>query len=252
MAMDASTAGDWDAATYDRIAEPMARWGATVVARIPLRGDETVLDAGCGTGRVTERLLDRLPRGRAIALDASPAMLEQARARLPADRVRFVLADLLDPLPTVLGEPVDAVISTATFHWIADHDRLFRNLASAMRRGAPLAAQCGGVGNIATVREAVERVAGRWAGSTNFATPEETERRLRAAGFVDARAWLQDEPTAMEPGVPLATFLQATCLRDQMDGIDGEDRPRFVREVAEAMPSPIIDYVRLNIDARRG
>jgi trans-aconitate 2-methyltransferase len=244
---------DWDAATYDRISEPMARWGAGVVRRLPLRGDETVLDAGCGTGRVTELLLARVPRGRVIALDGSPAMLEQAegRAGLRDERVRFVMADLLDPLLPAVGEPVDAVLSTATFHWIPDHDALFGNLASAMRPGAGLAAQCGGVGNLASVRAAVERVAGSWAGSTNFATPEETERRLRAAGFTDVRAWLQDEPTPVDSGAPLETFLRTTCLRDQMDDVDEGQRPAFVQAVAGAMPAPIIDYVRLNIDARR-
>jgi trans-aconitate 2-methyltransferase len=244
--------GDWDAATYDRIADPMARWGAAVVQRIPLRGNESVLDAGCGTGRVTELLVSRVPRGRVIALDASPAMLDLARARLRGDRVRFVLADLLDPLEPVLGAPVDAVLSTATFHWIADHDRLFANLASVMRSGAPLHAQCGGVENIASVRAAVERVAGSWAGSTNFATPEETERRLREAGFTDIHVWLQDEPTPFPPGAPFETYLRTVCLRDQMEHVEDADRPAFAREVAAAMPQPVIDYVRLNIAAYMG
>lgn len=73
---------DWDAATYDRIADPMFRWGAVVAGRLDLAGDETVLDAGCGSGRVTEVLLERLPRGRVEALDGSPSMIEQALRRL--------------------------------------------------------------------------------------------------------------------------------------------------------------------------
>ena len=55
---------DWDARTYDRVADPMTRWGAAVLDRLALDGDERVLDAGCGTGRVTEALAERLPRGR--------------------------------------------------------------------------------------------------------------------------------------------------------------------------------------------
>lgn len=73
--------GDWNATKYDRVADPQTRWGAEVLERLPLAGDETVLDAGCGTGRVTELLLARLPRGRVVALDFSSAMLAQARGR---------------------------------------------------------------------------------------------------------------------------------------------------------------------------
>jgi trans-aconitate 2-methyltransferase len=228
--------------------------GEGVVRRMPLggRGDETVLDAGCGTGRVTELLLRRIPSGRVIALDGSPAMLDQARARIGGDpRVRFVLADLTEPLMPKLKEPVDAVLSTATFHWIADHDALFANLASVMRPGAELAAQCGGVGNIASVRAAVEQVAGSWAGSTNFPTLDETERRLTAAGFSDVSVWLVNKPTPIDEGPALETFLRTTCLRDQMDDIGRAERPAFVRKVAAAMPGPVLDYVRLNIAARR-
>src|SRR5215471_2119301 len=102
---------DWDAATYDRIADPQTRWGRAVIDRLPLAGDERVLDAGCGTGRVTELLLARLPRGAVVALDGSPSMIEEARKRLgPDPRVEYVVADLARPLP--LSEPVDAVFST--------------------------------------------------------------------------------------------------------------------------------------------
>jgi trans-aconitate 2-methyltransferase len=118
------TTRDWDAATYDRIAAPQARWGSSVVARLPLRGDERVLDAGCGSGRVTQELLEKLPNGHVVALDASAAMLDEARRRLAGygDRVEFVEADLAAPLP--VAPPVDAILSTATFHWVLDHDAL--------------------------------------------------------------------------------------------------------------------------------
>lgn len=107
---------DWNASTYDRVADPQTRWGAEVLERLPLQGDETVLDAGCGTGRVTELLLARLPRGRVVALDFSAAMLGEARGRLArfGDQVTYVEADLGRPLS--LSEPVNAVLSTATFH----------------------------------------------------------------------------------------------------------------------------------------
>ncbi|MGA9161476.1 MAG: class I SAM-dependent methyltransferase, partial [Actinomycetota bacterium] len=184
---------DWDAQTYDRIADPQFRWGAAVVDRLELRGDETVLDVGCGSGRVTELLAERLPGGRVVALDGSMAMIERARGRLGrfGDRVRFVVADLLHPLP--LAAPVDAVLSTATFHWVPDHDVLFAHVAAALRPGGALAAQCGGAGNLLTVVRALEDLGADPFTGKAFATPERTSERLRKAGFDEVECWLHPE-----------------------------------------------------------
>ena len=181
---------DWDARTYDRVADPMTRWGETVLDRLPLAGDERVLDAGCGSGRVTELLADRLPRGRVVALDGSPAMVEAARQRLArfGDRVEYVVADLGKPLAI---EPVDEILSTATFHWVPDHDALFRNLAGVVRPGGRLVAQCGGVGNIAAVRRVLATIGDGWLGDVYFATPLDTRapprnvRLRRSRGLAD-------------------------------------------------------------------
>jgi trans-aconitate 2-methyltransferase len=253
---------DWDAATYDRIADPMTRWGSAVLDRLPLRGDERVLDAGCGSGRVTEQLLERLPQGHVVALDASPAMVDEARRRLSGarGRVTFVVADLLQPLP--IAPPVDAILSTATFHWVTDHERLFRHLAAVLRPGGRLVAQCGGAGNIATVLEAAtaeggDRLGGAgdlesgWQGPWLFATPEATATCLTEAGFTEIETWLNPEPTPLEPGEPLETYLATIILREHLARLPDVQRGPFVRAVALRLPRPEIDYVRLNIVARR-
>jgi len=144
------TPRDWDAATYERLSAPLTAMGTEVLDRLVLRGDETVLDAGCGTGNVTRVLHERLPGGRVIAVDAAPSMVEQARDLLPA-AVEVRQADLLE---LTLSERVDAVLSTATFHWIGDHDRLFARLHAALTPGGRLVAQCGGHGNVAEIKRA--------------------------------------------------------------------------------------------------
>ena len=242
---------DWDARTYDRVADPQTRWGSAVLDRLPLVGDERVLDAGCGSGRVTQLLADRLPHGKVVALDGSASMIEAARERLApfGDRIEYVVADLGQPLP-VDGE-VDAVLSTATFHWVLDHDALFRNLAAVTRPGGRLVAQCGGAGNIASVMAVLARTGDGWLGEKYFATPLDTTRRLDAAGYVDIECWLTDEPTRFERGEPLETFLRTVVLGGHVARLPEADRDAFVHEVAEALPEPVIDYVRLNILARR-
>jgi trans-aconitate 2-methyltransferase len=243
---------DWDATTYDRVADPMTRWGSAVLDRLPLEGDERVLDAGCGSGRVTEQLVERLPRGRVIALDASTSMLEAARGRLArfGDRVAYAVADLGQPLP-IEGE-VDAILSTATFHWVPDHDALFRNLAAVLRHGGWLVAQCGGVGNIASIQRVLATIGDGWLGAVHFETPLDTVSRLDTAGFVDIECWLTDEPTTFEPGEPFETYLRTVVLGAHLERLPATEHDAFVHRVAEALPEPLIDYVRLNIVARRG
>lgn len=241
---------EWDAQTYDRVAAPQTRWGSIVLERLPLAGDETVLDAGCGSGRVTELLAARLPRGRVIALDGSAAMVEAARERLApfGDRIRYVVADLGKPLPI---EPVDAILSTATFHWVPDHDALFANLAAVLKPGGWLVAQCGGDGNIASIRQVLTSVGDGWLGTTHYETAEATTRRLEDAGFVAVDCWLNEEPTRFESGEPFETFLRTVILGAHVQRLPERDRDAFVRTVAGRLPEPVVDYVRLNITARR-
>lgn len=243
---------DWDGRTYDRVADPMTRWGTAVLDRLPLTGDETVLDAGCGSGRVTERLAERLPRGRVIALDGSPSMVEAARERLArfGDRIDYLVADLGRPLPVPRGS-LDAAFSSATFHWVPDHDALFRHLAAGTRPGGRLVAQCGGAGNIASVQRVLATVGDGWLGDVHFETVLATTRRLDAAGYVDIECWLTDEPTRFEPGEPFETYLRTVVLGAHLARLPAGEHDAFVRAVAASIGQPVIDYVRLNIVARR-
>ncbi len=247
---------EWDGATYDRVADPQARWGRAVLDRLPLEGDETVLDAGCGSGRVTEQLLARLPRGHVVAVDASAGMLDQARQRLGAhsDRVTFVQADLAALTPADLHgrAPVDGVLSTATFHWVTDHPRLFANLAAVMRRGGRLVAQCGGEGNIAGLIAAVRSLGVERAGTWEYASAETTASRLVEAEFADVEVWTHEEPTPFDSVEHFHDFLESVCLRESLAMMPRDHREPFLEAVIAAMPSRVLDYVRLNMAARRG
>jgi trans-aconitate 2-methyltransferase len=245
---------DWDASTYQRVSGPQFEWAQKVLARLPLEGGETVLDAGCGSGRVTELLLDRLPRGHVVAVDAAPSMAEYARELL-GDRATVLCQDLTE---LELDEPVDAAFSNAVFHWVLDHQALFDALFAALVPGAPLVAQCGGEGNIEHFHVIARELAGEppyaeylegWEGPWNFAGPDETAERLERAGFTEIETWLEPAPT--RPDDP-ESFSRTVCLRPHIDRLPDELRDDYVREVVARCGEPFqLDYVRLNIDARR-
>ena len=256
---------EWDAAEYEEVSAPQTSWGASFLEifleRRGLRGDERVVDAGCGTGRVTELLLRHLPNGKVLAVDASGAMVEVARERFAGDsRVRVERQDLLR---LEVERPVDVIFSTATFHWIMDHDRLFGRLARALKPGGMLVAQCGGKGNIARTLAVTEQVMSEerfrgffagWDEGWNFADPGTTRVRLEAAGFEEIETWLHEEPTEFGSVDELARFLKTVVLRQHLAFLPEEARDPFASAVAGRLAEEgllIVDYVRLNVFATR-
>ena len=255
-------AREWDAGEYEKLSAPQTRWGVEVLERMEVRGDEAAIDAGCGTGRVTELLLAKLPEGSVLAIDGSRAMVEAARKRFAGEpRVRVERQDLLS---LEVEERVDLIFSTATFHWIWDHDRLFENLARAIKPGGRLVAQCGGEGNISRATRATKETMEEerfldyfvgWEDDKYYADARTTARRLEAAGFEEIETWLHGEVAAFDSVDELARFLGTVVLGGHLEKLPEEERSPFAARVAEKVAGVggrhALDYVRLNMMARR-
>jgi trans-aconitate methyltransferase len=254
----------WDADAYHRLSSPQTAWGRRVLSELTLEGDETVLDAGCGTGKLSAELCERLPRGRLIALDSSADMLRVARETLArfADRVTFVEADLR---ALAIADASDVFFSTATFHWVKDHDALFAGVSRALRAGGRLHAQCGGGANLARIHARAESLMHaspyaasfrEWVEPWYFSSAEDAERRLNAAGFVDVRAWLEDAPTLMPDRETYRAFVEKVILAAHVARLpDDAARARFLDSITDEAerddPPFSLDYVRLNLRARK-
>jgi trans-aconitate 2-methyltransferase len=256
---------EWNSSEYHRLSAPQVSWGKKVLARLQLRGDESLLDAGCGTGRLTADLLQALPNGRVVALDVSQNMLRSAREYLRPQfgkRVQLVAADLPD-LP--FESAFDGIVSTAAFHWVLDHDRLFRNLFRALRPGGWLHAQCGGGPNVARLRERMTTLAGspQYAPYlANFPSPwffqdaESAADTLRRAGFVEIQTGLEPALTVMEGRQHYEEFVRTVILRAHLDRLpDPGLRDQYVAQLADQSakddPPFLLDYWRLNLTAAR-
>ncbi len=250
----ASASRDWDAATYDRVSDPQLAWAREQLERLELAGHEVVLDAGCGSGRVTVLLAELVPRGRVYGVDVAPSMAKHAGESL-GDRAIVLCQDLVE---LDLPEPVDAIFSNATFHWIHDHAALFAALHRALKPGGQLVAQCGGRGNIDAFRTLADTVATEepfapyfrdWRRPWNYATDAETRERLEHAGFVAVQTWL--EPKSVTPE-DARSFIQTVCLVRHLDPLPDELKGPFVDRVLDRAGDPLVlDYVRLNMTARR-
>lgn len=265
MGAAVSAPREWNAASYHQVSAPQTTWGERVLARLALQGDERVLDAGCGSGRLTASLLDRLPHGRVVALDRSWNMLQVARTNLRpvyGTHVSFVQAALPD-LPCAAA--VDVVFSTATFHWVPDHPALFAAIHRALVPGGRLHAQCGGGPNLHEAHALAEQVMGQppfaphfagWPGVWQFANVEETEARLGAAGFIDRDVWLEEATTTLASEADYRAFVTTVIYHPHLARLPQELHGGFIDAVtalAAAAPTPFtLDYWRLNLSARSG
>ncbi len=235
-----------------------------MLERLTLTGRELALDVGCGSGRLTAALLDRLPDGHVVALDRSRNMLHEARAHLRplyGSRVSF-LQGALPALP--LAARADVVFSTATFHWVADHVALFGNIHAALRPGGRLHAQCGGGPNLHHAHALAEQVMAEarfasyfagWPGPWNFASADETAARLRGAGFVDVVTSLEPAPTTFDSEAEYRAFVTTVIYHPHLGRLPQALHTGFLDAVislAARQSTPfLLDYWRLNMTARR-
>jgi trans-aconitate 2-methyltransferase len=256
---------EWDAAAYHRLSGPQVSWGEKVLSRLDLAGNETVLDAGCGTGRLTASVIDALPRGRVIAVDLSENMLRAGRAYLTPRRhpaLHFVAANLAS-LP--LHNRLDGIFSTASFHWIPDHVRLFRSLFAALRPGGWLVAQCGGGPNLARFRQRVRALCQEAPYSSHLSTfkepwffsdAETADRNLRDAGFIEIETSIEPALTTFADAEHFIQFVQTAIVHRHLALIpDPVLRQSFLNALALQSETDIppfeLDYWRLNMRARR-
>lgn len=241
----------WDATTYDTLPLPHVAWGAWVIERLELQGDEHVLDVGCGTGRDLATVLDGHPGTSATAMDPSPTMLERAQERLGAfgDRVRLVQGDVTQPI--AVDRPADAVMSVAALHWVADHDAAFARVHAALRPGGRLVVDCGGHGNIARTRTAVDAAGADGDEFVHFATDTATRERLERAGFDVLEAALVPDDVELPDVATLERYLATVVLGRHLARLGEDEGRELVRRTAAGLPDRVIDYVRLRVVAVR-
>jgi trans-aconitate methyltransferase len=256
---------EWNAASYHKVSGPQTSWGEKVLSRLYVSGDECAIDAGCGSGRLTAALMERLPNGQLIAIDRSWNMLITARTNLrPAfgPRVKFAQVSLPD-LPFVAW--ADLVFSTATFHWIKDHDALFAGIFGALKRGGRLFAQCGGGPNLRRARELASEIMQApefaryfedWPGPWEYAYPDVTATRLARAGFIEIETNLEEAPTTLATEDDYREFVTTVIYHPHLDRLpDAALKQSFIdRVTALSAREPVpftLDYWRLNISARK-
>jgi trans-aconitate methyltransferase len=258
---------EWNSAEYHRLSDPQYGWGVKVLRRLqalPICEDGHFLDAGCGTGRVTADLLEAFPKCTVTAVDASENMVAGARKSLArfGDRVSVRRQDLLE---LAEEQKYDVIFSTAVFHWIKDHDRLFANLYRGLKPGGLLLAQCGGGDNLLRLHTRAQALTQLpkfapyftdWQSYSEFASAEVAAERLKRAGFVEVHTSLEEAPTPLGDAETFKQFIANVNLQPYLkrvpEALHDEFLNPLVAQAAKDSPPFTLDYWRLNLQGRRG
>jgi len=251
----------WNPADYAANSAVQLAWARELLARLPLRGDEHILDVGCGDGKITAEIARAVPRGFATGIDASAAMITHARAQFPGPEFH-----VMDARHIHLPRPFDVIFSNAALHWVDDHPAFLQGAARALRPGGRLLVSCGGRGNAQAVVVAFHAVMRRkhWRDCFRgmptpyfFYGPEDYHRWLERAGFQTQFVELAPKDAVYAGITGLAAWLRTAWL-PYTQRVPVIERDEFIAAVAEryltnhppdATGHILVRLVRLEIDA---
>ena len=225
-------AHEFDGEKYEQASAHQKEWGARLIAELGLRGDQRVLDLGCGDGALTARITEALPEGEVIGIDASQGTIEVALQK-KRDNLGYLRMDIDD---LSLPGQFDVVFSNATLHWVRDHNRLLANVRMSLKEKGVLRFDFGGEGNcshfLKVIREAMaDEAFDRY--FKDFQWPwymppvEEYEALARRAGFVEARVWGEIADRFFPDRETMIRWVDQPSLVPSSPGLRKSTRRRF-------------------------
>ena len=259
----------WDATTYDCISDAQESWGHEILECRRWKGNEIVLDAGCGSGRLTKILSTKVPQGKVIAVDSDLAMIILAKENLAKfSNIEFIKWIFLNYL---LHEKVDVVFSNAILHWILNHKKCLNAFGKFLNLDGELLIQCGGYGNLAKTLSIFNKVRRSkefhnyfcnnkgddiWKQTWYFAKKEDTEKILQEIGFKNIQVFLEDRESKFHNKEEYFLFIKTIVLLPYLKYLPNDMlKDKFAKSVIQEIDTNAkelqwkLDFVRLNINA---
>jgi trans-aconitate 2-methyltransferase len=189
----------WNAKDYAKNSSAQFQWAQELVSKLALRGCETVLDIGCGDGKISAQLALIAKNGSVLGIDLSEDMIRLASEQFPPSEYPPLSFVCMDAADIRLSEKFDVAFSSAALHWVENHIAVLRGVHACLKSGGRILFQMGGRGNATDVFDAIEKVLElpRWRGyyegftpPYHFYGPEEYEAWLPEGGFRPIRVEL--------------------------------------------------------------
>jgi trans-aconitate 2-methyltransferase len=231
----------WNASDYADNSSAQAKWGRELISRLKLRGNESVLDIGCGDGKLTAALARQLPKGYVLGVDNSPEMIRFARKSFPLKQFPNLSFKVCDARKLTFSNKFDLVVSFSTLHWVKDHMKILKGIRRALKPGGRILLQFGGKGNaeniIAFADEAI--ASERWKKyfrnfvfPWNFYGPKEYSPWVKDSGLKLERIKLVEKDMVQEGREGLVGWCRTTWL-PYIDRVPAEIQNEFLSDIVD-------------------
>ena len=264
--------GSWDARTYDQVSRLIQyRWGQKVIKWRKWRGDEIVMDAGCGSGLLTKQLAKQVPRGKVYAVDIDSNMIKQAKNNLQFfDNVEIIQSSLTD---IKLPRKLDVIFSNSALHWIQDHREAFQNFWEMLKpmssndvtdisvsnnsnnttgSSGQLLIQCGGYGNLQEIITILERIThldrfkehfANWKQPWHFAKAKDTSKLLQEIGYVNAAVYYSDDCVTLPNRRIYSKFVKTVVMKSYLDHLSSDNDDYYIDKLKDLFLELFLDEV---------
>jgi trans-aconitate methyltransferase len=258
----------WNAEDYSKNSSEQQKWARELIAKLKLRGDERVLDLGCGDGKVTAELAAHVPRGEVVGVDLSPEMIRFATEHFTGPAHANLCFAQADARALPFHEEFDVVFSNAVLHWTDDHRPVLQGIHRALRPGGRILLQMGGRGNVAGVLAVMNHIVRdpKWSPFFHefsfrygFHGPEEYSRWLTDAGLIPTRVELFPKDMVHDSPRGFKGWFRSTWM-PWIDRVPADQRSAFIDDcVARYLHSHPADergrvqvaMVRLEVEAQK-
>jgi trans-aconitate methyltransferase len=266
MPKSSSSNPTWNAADYAANSAVQQAWARELIAKFNLRGDENILDVGCGDGKVTAEIARVVPDGFVLGIDASPQMVAFAKKTFPEKQNPNLKFQVMDARKIKFARQFDVIFSNAALHWVDDHEKILRGAAAVLKSGGRLIVSCGGKGNAHDVFVALrpEMRLKHWRDFFRktpkpyfFYAPGDYEKWLPKFGFKIQKIKLAPKDATYEGANGFATWLRTTWI-PYVQRVPENLREEFIEAVTQryvtkhppdADGKVHVKMVRLEIDA---